>query len=119
MDNLSDLESGTTILIKKIGQQCNHGSCTRDARYTYRGVYLCERCFQLLKSQLAKRNVNFIFPRYQEPQFPRTQSNMLVLVSTKSTSLGRKWGKRRHQGRGRTSVRRTIKIASVRKQAAL
>lgn len=96
-------EDGKKLLAYKIAQHCSNPSCGRIASYAFRGEYHCETHFQDIKIKLGAKNIEVIFPTYQEPQFGYTKSNMLVGVGLGGSSASRKWGYRLSPTRRRTS----------------
>lgn len=112
------------VLAYKIGTICSNTDCSRMSAYQIKGECYCESCFKQLEEELLEENMEVIFPSYQEPQFPRVKSNMLVTVLSTRISFKRTWGKTLgKQSSTRSKKKRRIapstKSKSIKMQKAL
>ncbi|RLC79343.1 MAG: hypothetical protein DRJ03_23640 [Chloroflexi bacterium] len=74
-------KSGDKVVAYKIAQHCSRKDCGRIASYYLEQDYLCTVHFKKAEKRFASKGIKVIFPTYQEPQFGRLKSNMLVLTA--------------------------------------
>ena len=95
------VKSGDKILAYKISQSCDGKNCGRVASYYLEQKYLCTSCFKKVKAKLEREGLEIIFPTYQEPQFGRIKSNMLIMINTGKRVKNGNWDKKLAAKQGR------------------
>ena len=85
---------GDKVLAYKISSGCEGESCGRVASYYLEQEYLCKTCFQKARRKLEAEGYPVIFPSYQEPQFGRLKSNMLITINTGGRVKNGNWDRK-------------------------
>jgi len=85
-------KSGDGVVAYKIAQHRNRKDCGKVASYYLEQDYLCTVHFKKAENRFASKGIKVIFPSYQEPQFGRLKSNMLVLINSVGRGGNRNWG---------------------------